>query len=64
MQVKKTLRRPENRFEKFDLVICDEPGFISFDKDVTAKGVAPECLHAAGSKANAAKKLEYNLNNF
>lgn len=29
----KTLRTLENRFEKFDLVICDEFGYISFDKD-------------------------------
>lgn len=29
----KMLRTLENRFEKFDLVICDEFGYISFDKD-------------------------------
>lgn len=29
----KTLRTLEGRFEKFDLVICDEFGYISFDKD-------------------------------
>jgi DNA replication protein DnaC len=29
----KMLRSLENRFEKFDLVICDEFGYISFDKD-------------------------------
>lgn len=29
----KTLRTLENRFEKFDLVICDEFGYISFDKE-------------------------------
>jgi len=28
----KTLRQLENRFEKYDLVICDEFGYISFDK--------------------------------
>jgi DNA replication protein DnaC len=28
----KTLRLLENRFEKYDLVICDEFGYISFDK--------------------------------
>ncbi len=28
----KTLRQFENRFEKYDLVICDEFGYISFDK--------------------------------
>jgi DNA replication protein DnaC len=28
----KTLRTLENRFEKYDLVICDELGYISFDK--------------------------------
>jgi len=28
----KTLRNLENRFEKYDLVICDEFGYISFDK--------------------------------
>lgn len=27
------LRTLENRFEKFDLVICDEFGYISFDKE-------------------------------
>lgn len=27
------LRTVENRFEKFDLVICDEFGYISFDKE-------------------------------
>jgi DNA replication protein DnaC len=27
------LRMVENRFEKFDLVICDEFGYISFDKE-------------------------------
>lgn len=27
------LRALENRFEKFDLVICDEFGYISFDKE-------------------------------
>lgn len=29
----KMLRALENRFEKYDLVICDEFGYISFDKD-------------------------------
>lgn len=28
----KTLRQLESRFEKYDLVICDEFGYISFDK--------------------------------
>jgi len=28
-----TLRQLENRFEKYDLVICDEFGYISFDKE-------------------------------
>lgn len=27
------LRTLENRFEKYDLVICDEFGYISFDKE-------------------------------
>jgi len=29
----RTLRMLENRFEKYDLVVCDEFGYISFDKD-------------------------------
>jgi len=29
----KTLRALENKFEKYDLVICDEFGYISFDKE-------------------------------
>ncbi|WP_378410628.1 IS21-like element helper ATPase IstB [Rhodocytophaga aerolata] len=29
----KALRMIENRFEKYDLVICDEFGYISFDKE-------------------------------
>lgn len=29
----KRLRQFENRFEKYDLVICDEFGYISFDKE-------------------------------
>ncbi len=29
----KYLRMVENRFEKFDLVVCDEFGYISFDKE-------------------------------
>jgi DNA replication protein DnaC len=29
----KILRILENRFEKYDLVICDEFGYISFDKE-------------------------------
>ena len=29
----RTLRSIENRFEKYDLVICDEFGYISFDKE-------------------------------
>jgi DNA replication protein DnaC len=29
----KMLRMLENRFEKFDLVICDEFGYVSFDKE-------------------------------
>ncbi len=29
----KTLRQLESRFEKYDLVICDEFGYISFDKE-------------------------------
>jgi len=29
----KTLRTLENRFEKFDLVICDEFGYVSFDRE-------------------------------
>lgn len=31
----KWLRQLENRFEKFDLVICDEFGYISFDKEAS-----------------------------
>jgi len=31
-QSEKTLRAFENKFEKYDLVICDELGYISFDK--------------------------------
>ena len=31
-QSQRTLRTFENRFEKYDLVICDELGYISFDK--------------------------------
>lgn len=29
----RTLRQMENRFEKYDLVICDEFGYVSFDKE-------------------------------
>lgn len=29
----KTLRSLENKFEKYDLVVCDEFGYISFDKE-------------------------------
>lgn len=29
----KALKQLENRFEKYDLVICDEFGYISFDKE-------------------------------
>lgn len=29
----KTLRTLENKFEKYDLVVCDEFGYISFDKE-------------------------------
>jgi DNA replication protein DnaC len=29
----KTLRQIENQFMKYDLVICDELGYISFDKE-------------------------------
>lgn len=29
----KTLRNYENKFEKYDLVVCDEFGYISFDKE-------------------------------
>jgi DNA replication protein DnaC len=31
-QSERTLRLSENRFEKYDLIICDEMGYISFDK--------------------------------
>ena len=31
-QSDRTLTQLENRFEKFDLIICDEMGYISFDK--------------------------------
>lgn len=31
----KWLRQLENRFEKFDLVICDEFGYISFDREAS-----------------------------
>jgi len=31
----KMLRSLENRFEKYDLVICDEFGYISFDKEAS-----------------------------
>lgn len=30
---RKMLRQTENRFQKYDLVICDELGYISFDKE-------------------------------
>ena len=33
----RTLRTLENRFEKFDLVICDEFGYVSFDKEGAEK---------------------------
>ena len=29
----KTLRTFQNKFEKYDLVICDEFGYVSFDKE-------------------------------
>ncbi len=31
-QSERTMRLSENRFEKYDLIICDEMGYISFDK--------------------------------
>lgn len=31
-RTERTLRMFENRFEKYDLVICDEFGYVSFDK--------------------------------
>ena len=31
----KMLRTLENRFEKYDLIICDEFGYISFDKQAS-----------------------------
>jgi len=31
-QSERTLRLTENRFQKYDLIICDEMGYISFDK--------------------------------
>lgn len=31
----KMLRTLENRFEKYDLVICDEFGYVSFDKEAS-----------------------------
>ena len=31
-QSERTLKQVENQFEKYDLVICDEFGYISFDK--------------------------------
>lgn len=31
-QSERTLRLYENRFQKYDLIICDEMGYISFDK--------------------------------
>ena len=31
-QSQRTLRKLESRFEKYDLVICDEFGYVSFDK--------------------------------
>ena len=30
---RKMLRQTENKFQKYDLVICDELGYISFDKE-------------------------------
>jgi len=30
---RKMLRQTENRFQKYDLVVCDELGYISFDKE-------------------------------
>lgn len=32
-RAEKSLRTLENKFEKYDLVICDEFGYISFDKE-------------------------------
>lgn len=32
-RAERTLRQLENKFEKYDLVICDEFGYISFDKE-------------------------------
>src|SRR5665647_1910888 len=60
----KTLRTLENRFEKFDLVICDEFGYVSFDKegaemllaifpcvaDVNLPSLPPTSLLSAGTK--------------
>ena len=31
-QSQRTLKQVENQFEKYDLVICDEFGYVSFDK--------------------------------
>jgi DNA replication protein DnaC len=46
----KTLRQLESRFEKYDLVICDEFGYVSFDKQA-AEMLFTHLSIRAGQKA-------------
>jgi len=46
-----TLRKMELRFEKYDLVICDELGYISFDKEGSELLFTNLSLRAGNNKA-------------
>ncbi|MGC9385230.1 MAG: ATP-binding protein, partial [Kosmotogaceae bacterium] len=60
----KTLRTLESRFEKFDLVICDEFGYISFDKEGAEMLLSHLSLRAGRKSTIIAMTIQYWNNPF
>jgi DNA replication protein DnaC len=56
----RTLRQMENRFEKYDLVICDEFGYVSFDKQGAEMLFTHLCLRAGRKSTIITTNLSFD----
>ena len=56
----RTLRQMETRFEKYDLVVCDEFGYISFDKQGAELLFSHLSLRAGGFLILGLYNYDYN----
>ena len=56
----RTLRTMENRFQKYDLLICDEFGYISFDKEGAELLFSLLSLRCANKSTIVTTNLDFN----